>query len=194
MLYKIISPSSKDTIVSELAAKFPQYFKDINETENNFYGGKTQLIKFLCPALTLFLSEHKLLDRWTDTGVSVIRHDYHMPIHTDSNKPDRQYALNIPVVNCVESYMVWYDPIDPTQVEHREYMAGTATVVAQYYKKDNVVEIDRAPSDCMMFVNVRVPHNGINLNNNVRSIISLRFTPELTVEEIEHLEKTINNN
>lgn len=192
MLYKIINPVGQNKIVHELATQFPNYFNDIDQSDNNFYGGKTAMIKVLCPTLSRFLLKCGLFDRWTDTGISVIRHDYQMPVHTDSNNPDRKYALNFPVINCQESFIVWYDPIDPSLVQYREYLSGTGTITAQYYDRNNVIEIDKAPSDSIMFVNVKVPHNGINLSKDVRAIISLRFTPELTLEEINHLENIIN--
>jgi hypothetical protein len=52
------------------------------------------------------------------------------------------------------------------------------------YPPEGVEEIDRMESSNPAFVNVKVPHSGISFSNSVRCLISLRFTPNITEEEI----------
>jgi hypothetical protein len=55
------------------------------------------------------------------------------------------------------------------------------------YKSEDVEEIDRMESSNTAFVNVKVPHSGISFHNSVRCLISLRFMPNVTEEEILNL-------
>ena len=54
---------------------------------------------------------------------------------------------------------------------------------------EGVEEIDRMESSNPAFVNVKVPHSGISFSDSPRCLISLRFTPNITEEEILNLIK-----
>jgi len=185
MLYKIINIPNQDEIVKELKNNFPLYFGNITEDRSQFYGCNVKLVKEVCPLLGNFLRSVNLYDRWLGGGISIIGPSI-MPVHTDSDKPLRIYALNIPIFNCQDSYTVWYNPIDPTKFEKKEYVSNDVKVISNHYSKDNIVELDRVCSDSVVFVNIKTPHHGINHSSNLRALISLRFIPELTLEEIEN--------
>ena len=187
MLYKTINLPNRDKIVKELENNFPVYFGKITEDKSKFYGCNVKLVKQVCPLLGDFLRGTNLYNRWLGGGISIISSST-MPIHTDSDRPLRNYALNIPIFNCQDSYTVWYEPIDATKFERKEYVSNDVTVISNHYSKDNVVELGRVCSDSVAFVNIKTPHHGINHSSNLRALISLRFVPELTLEEIENFD------
>lgn len=188
MLYKIIKPPKQKEIIKELNDNFSLYFDPVEKFETRFYGGNVPLIKKLCPTLSDFLQQVNLYDRWRGAGISVISSDQVPHIHIDSNDPARQYALNIPIFNCQDSYTVWYEPIDPGLATAKEYTSNGVKVVYRQFTPDNAVEIGRICSDAISFVSIKTPHRGLNNNNELRALVSLRFVPELTLEEIEKFE------
>jgi len=189
MLHKTLNVKNQLEIQQELADNFPLYLGDINSIESGYRLGETQKLKLFCPKLANFLIKNNLYERWVNTGISIIRKNYQMPVHSDQpDVPERIYALNIPIFNCQNSVMVWYNVIKENLAKDLDYASGKYTVAYTAYPADNVREIDRANSNSFMFVNVKIPHNGINFDDKVRCIMSLRFKPDLTLQEIENFQ------
>lgn len=185
MLYKTINIPSQDEIVEELKDNFPLYFGKLDEIKPGFQGCNIPLIKKTCTKLSEFLKRKNLYERWRGAGMSILKENFVLPIHSDSYLPGRCYALNIPIINCQDSYTIWYNIIDSSKVIKKAYTSNGVLVVSEHYEKNNTTEIERICSDSIMFVNVKTPHSGINLNNQTRAVLSLRFIPELSLEEIE---------
>ena len=112
--------------------------------------------------------------------------------HSDWKKVS--YALNIPVLNCENTYTVWYDTeldddpkgyikvnsgIGPDEwVDESLSMNKMASPIIQ--KKGTVAtEIARLHSINPAWVNISIPHAPVNTTNEPRVLISLRFVPEL---------------
>jgi hypothetical protein len=179
MLYKTLDISNLDQIKKELN----------NAIQKNTFGFSavdTNTIKESCPSLTEYLQKINLLDRWKDTGM-VVLNNTSLSIHSDSLDPQRIYALNIPVSNCKNSYTIWYKANKGVIPIINKYGEPKKMVYSFQYKSEDVEEIDRMESSNPAFVNVKVPHSGISFNNSVRCLISLRFVPNVTEEEILNL-------
>ena len=176
MLYKTLDISNLDQIKKELS-------NVINKDLFGFNPSDTNLIKARCPSLTEYLQKVNLLDRWKDTGVVVLNNSS-LSIHSDSLNPKRIYALNIPICNCENSYTIWYKVKDGVKPIIDKYGEPKKMVYSFQYPPEGVEEIDRMESSNPAFVNVKVPHSGISFSNSVRCLISLRFTPNITEEEI----------
>jgi hypothetical protein len=103
-----------------------------------------------------------------------------MPIHRDY--PDQNvvcFGLNIPVKNCQDSFIVWYDA-KLSDNKMPSYSLGTEKVgLAITVDEKNVQEIDRMTCDKPYWINNFVPHNGVALHNKTRIMSSIRFTPEI---------------
>lgn len=186
MLNKIINIPNQEEILKELVDNFPIYFGKLDEVVAGFQGCDVNLIKQTCPKLCAFLAEKNLLHRWKGAGMSILKDNFVLPIHTDSYMSAREYALNIPIINCQDSYMIWYDIIDKSKAIKKAYTNNGVLVVSDHYDPSNAIECERICSNSIMFVNIKTPHSGVNLNKEVRSMISLRFIPELTLEEIKN--------
>ena len=103
-------------------------------------------------------------------------------IHVDGKDLDRtkasQVALNIPILNCKDSHMIWYDgeydlSVHPTGSNPEVYSLGL-----KWHKGPNEVfcqEIDRPA-----LVRVNVPHRVVNQQPKPRVMLSMRFAPALT--------------
>ena len=180
MLYKTLDISNLDQIKKELNNVIQ---KDIF----GFIAVDTNLIKESCPSLIDYLRKVNLLDRWRDTGVSILTNTHRLSIHSDSLDPRRVYALNIPVSNCENSYTIWYKANEGVKPTIDKYGEPKKMVYSFQYKSEDVEEIDRIESSNPAFVNVKVPHSGISFNDSVRYLISLRFVPNITEEEILNL-------
>lgn len=179
MLYKTLDISNLDQIKKELD----------NVVEKNILGfraGDTNLIKESCPSLTDYLQKINLLDRWKDTGVVVLNNSS-LKVHSDSINSSRVYALNIPICNCENSYTIWYKVKDGVKPIIDKYGEPKKMVYSFQYPLEGVEEIDRMESSNPAFVNVKVPHSGISFSDSPRCLISLRFTPNITEEEILNL-------
>ena len=91
----------------------------------------------------------------------------------------RNIALNIPVLNCDETYTVFYDAKFPD--EHKMPTVGD-TIYARHsevVEEDTAVEIDRCPSNRANWINVYQPHAPLSTHNLPRIMFSIRFKPEL---------------
>ncbi len=179
MLYKTLNISNLDQIKEELN-------NVIQKDLNGFNAGDTAEIKERCPSLTNYLQKINLLDRWKDTGVVVLNNNS-LNIHSDSLDPQRIYALNIPICNCENSYTIWYKVKDGVKPVIDGYGSPKKMIYSFQYTPEGVEEIDRMESSNPAFVNVKVPHSGISFSDSIRCLISLRFRPNLTEEEILNL-------
>ena len=181
MLYKTLNISNLDQIKKEL-------YDVIQKDLSGFNAGDTVLIKEQCPSLRDYLQKINLLDRWSDTGVVVLNNSS-LSIHSDSLNPKRVYALNIPISNCENSYTIWYKVKDGVKPIIDKYGGPKKMVYSFQYPAEGVEKIDRMESSNPAFVNVKVPHSGISFSDSPRCLISLRFTPNITEEEILNLIK-----
>jgi len=179
MLYKILNIPNIDQIKKEL--------NDVIQKDRfGFNPGNTDLIKEKCPTLTEYLRKVNLLDRWKDTGVVVLSNGS-LKIHTDSVDLRRVYALNIPVSNCENSYTMWYKVKEGAKPIINRYGESKKMVYSFQYSPESVEEIDRMESNNPAFVNVKIPHSGFNNTDSLRCLISIRFIPNITEEEILNL-------
>lgn len=184
LIYKLVNIPNFEGIKKELSSKISLYFKDITELNSSFYYADTNLIKKECPLLIQYLNSCNLTHRWAHTGISVLNHKKSLKIHTDApQRKERFYALNIPIINCENSFTIWYhhkhDNAPLYKIDH-----GDNKIHYEEFEDDDMVEIKRISSDNPAFVNIKLPHRGINTNELPRCLISLRFIPELTTEEI----------
>jgi hypothetical protein len=129
-----------------------------------------------------------------------------MNIHIDGNgEMIRQgwtgEAINIPVYNCQDSYTAWFDAepyflsedeaiemLGPKHLETygqdthnsrlRSFQKGLA------FKEDTAKELARVRLNSAIWYNIKIPHQGINLNNGARIMLSLRFNKKLDVNNL----------
>jgi hypothetical protein len=141
-----------------------------------------QTIRKFCACLNGELERlklHNLLDHvvFTTTSPSLPS----MPIHRDYYDQNVVcFGLNIPVKNCENSFIVWYDAELMSNSKMPNYSLGTQGV-AQAIPADetSAKELARMTCDQPYWVNNFVPHNGIALHSKTRIMSSIRFLPEI---------------
>jgi hypothetical protein len=116
------------------------------------------------------------------------------PVHVDYVNNETFLALNIPLINCENSYIVWYeaDLENKLLLSDEKVLFSDDIVSGQpIYESGNSMtcknstEILRTESVIPMLIHVGRPHRPIVEHENLRVLASIRFRPELTDEEIK---------
>jgi hypothetical protein len=135
------------------------------------------LIENRVPSYAKLIDSLGLLDRWAYSAI-IATNGEEFPIHVDAIEWDRRcYALNLPVMNCDDSYTIWYDaeieqdPIDPNPANKRSLAKGCVPGTA--------IEVCRMPAATPAWVNIALPHRPYTCHAKLRVVVSARFSPEL---------------
>lgn len=101
-------------------------------------------------------------------------------IHIDADRLDppkdqNNWAINIPILNCTQGIMHWYN--GNTKVILKETPEGTAYI--QIENPNELVEVDQKLIDEPTIVRINTPHSVSNKSDNVRILLSIRFHPDL---------------
>jgi hypothetical protein len=96
-------------------------------------------------------------------------------VHTDW--PTTGYALNIPVLNCADTFTAWYNAV-PTENKATIFSSESWKSVGDspLYDTNTAIEIDRVESGIPHWINVHVPHSPICNHNQLRLNGTIRFT------------------
>jgi hypothetical protein len=161
---------SKKVIVNMTTA--PSEFRVVADRE---------LIKEFCPVYMEELKKLGLADMIMFLALISVRSGSFFPIHIDYPDPRRlSFGLNIPVLNCQDSYTVWYDAeplpykILPAHIVTSELVSTAIPVV-----EETAVEIARCDANVPHWINNYAPHKPICLHDNYRINSSMRFMPEI---------------
>lgn len=185
MFFSKIKIDNLNEIQHEILNTIDDFFQPLDTAEAKFHSAN-QKIKVSSKNLNNFLKSLKLYDRWIGTGLSLLKNNS-LSIHTDSINPNRIFALNIPIINCQNSYTVWYDPIPNSKPVLSYYRSNESPILSYEYNKNEVIEVARLESNVPAFVNVKLPHSAVSTSQSPRLLISLRFHPDLTEEEVYDL-------
>jgi hypothetical protein len=135
-----------------------------------------------CPILMQQLKEYGLFDHFLALAMIVVGpNDNAYPIHVDTiNQGFMSLGLNIPVLNCENSYTAWYD----TEILYHESF-NSQIITAKGYTtavpcdSEHAVEIARCDANQPHWINVVKPHNAVCNHNRLRVNSSLRFDKKL---------------
>ena len=137
-----------------------------------------EILRDEAPSYITYLKELGLYDKWVKSifvGTKGDRRWDDSQIHVDSEDWEtRSYALNIPVINCEDSYTVWYD-VTEYDFQHQDALYKAA----RGYDLATSTEIGRMPASKTALINVAVAHRPVTNNPNTRLLISTRFYPEI---------------
>jgi len=151
-----------------------------------------EIFKRICKTLCVELRRLRLYEFCTGTGYFAIPPGKMTAIHVDQGY---NYVLNFPVINCDNSYTVWYNDVEQVPVtpvnsyldddtilykEHRTKEVEERLVPAPYipyFKLDRKKEIDRVDSNQPLWINGSIPHRPEIQHLNFRLLATLRFTP-----------------
>ena len=107
-------------------------------------------------------------------------------IHVDGNDVDRtkgsQVALNVPILNCKDSQMIWYDGEYDLSVHTTESNPNVYSLGLKWYRGPNEIFCQEITTPALVRVNV--PHRVVNQQDKPRVMLSMRFSPALTFSSI----------
>lgn len=154
------------------------------------------------PSLLTLKDYYDLSNRWCSINFSVINNrSNYGGIHYDFVLPAEKYmALNIPLLNCENSFIVWYSGEPGEKIKVRSYNNNTNEIVFSENDNNPGLIIDNAHwvqgqtdelirVECIepMLVHTGQPHQPEVHHNHLRVLLSLRFNPELSDEEFDRL-------
>jgi len=134
-----------------------------------------------CPTLKKFL-ELKKVCSYMKYIAFTISENKNVPIHVDAFDKGvlSEIALNIPVLNCSDSYTIFYDA-QPTNNYTTDYASESYPEAARghIYDLNSAIEIGRFNSNVAHWVNITFPHSSYVSHNSLRINSSIRFTPNI---------------
>ena len=182
-LYKPTNVSNINAVQKELLDIQATHYSDLfNGRGFTLTYLDKELVKTSAPSYVQMLSELGLYDRWTSTLIIGTTGESRLEdsaIHVDTeNWQERCYGLNLPLLNCEDSYTVWYDAKekDANAYIGNEHITGQGT--ARTFT-NNATEIGRMSATQPAWINVCIPHRPECDHNKTRLILSTRFWPEV---------------
>ena len=155
----------------------------------NLANGQMHFLKEPALCLNEFLSS-ELLPRVYNCILFHRPGGVQQPIHNDCNNKNPpetiSCAINIPLINCEDSYMEWFEGDYSTKISEA---LGKDGITRRYVDLDwNTPPkvIDRIVIDAPYLVRVSVPHR-VTITNKPRSLITLRFEGNPSFETIHQL-------
>jgi hypothetical protein len=141
--------------------------------------------------------------KWKTSYFSISNNGDACPIHVDYAEDVNFLTINIPLINCKDSYTVWYNtdidynlPVKETAFNDTVNRLLIYDEASKHEKssrcgfwcsQDNAIELNRVECVSPMLANVSLPHRPIINHAQLRVLFSLRIRPELTIEEIVRL-------
>lgn len=171
-------------IQKELQQVFYYKFKDIpaKEIKSQFViPAPKEYIVDNCPFLMQQLKEYNLFDHFLALAMIIVGPRDSYPIHVDTiNEGFMSVGLNIPVLNCEDSYTAWYE----SEILYHEsfdshIIAAKGYTTAIPCDNENFVEIERCNANSPNWINVVKPHNAVCNHTKLRVNSSLRFNKRL---------------
>ena len=173
VLYKKI-PNFEDEPPVPLTEKYQQKVSSFHYTSR-------EEIEPYAPLYTEFIRSLGLLDKWFASPIVTAYYQFKFPIHIDNaDWFTNCYGLNIPIINCEDTYTVWYD----ADIEYNKpFQSKSDTDIKSVTRliKPNTpyTEIARWHMKDPAWINVSIPHAPVTYNKKPRAAISARFIPEI---------------
>lgn len=175
--------------LEQIQREFEPLAKQFNQREIVFTPQKKEQFEQLVPSFVQWLKSVDLYDRWFATAFGLVPPQQSYPPHIDSTNADiRSQALNIPIANCQGTHTIWYRArilglIWGDLWSHVDPSLGTAATCSDV----DTEELCRVEVVRPMVINVTIPHAVENFTDQHRFLVSTRFDPELTAEDLFRL-------
>jgi len=193
----IPKPINKCMVKNYEEVKIPNIDRMISKFQEDFFEKQAEgilLIGRTGPAwkyITDFINSNPC-EVWKDKKLKsamffFLKGKKHQGLHIDGFRLDRRkaadIALNVPIENCTDSRMVWYDG-EYTAIENSKpplnlATNGPRTKYLELSWKGDPMLLDHVVINCPMLVRINIPHQVVNNSENRRVMLSLRFTPDI---------------
>lgn len=176
-LYKPIEVNNLAQIQKEILPIILKKIPNFMFAQPDFYRLLPEDIEPFAPSYIEFIKKFGIYERWTMSAVVTTGKGLDYPIHIDSKNWHKIcYGLNIPIINCEDTYTVWYD----AEIAGPMHAEGDFRESACIQKENTIAkEIDRWSANKPAWINVSVPHRPVSAHVKPRANLSARFDPEL---------------
>ena len=177
--YKPIQIENLEAIQQELLKVLYKKIPNFDEAAPLFHYTTREEVEPYAPLYTELIRSLGLLDKWIASPIITTNHQYAFPIHIDNaDWLTNCYGLNIPIINCEDTYTVWYDA--EIQEERPELDKSNPKNVSRLVKRGTpATEIARWHMKDPAWINVSIPHAPVSNHNKPRALLSARFSPEI---------------
>jgi hypothetical protein len=178
--YKYASIGAQNEFKSEFYAMVKKLIdlKSINSSKIFYY--REDVIKDHCPVFYKHLESIYLDTLLCGAGIIIVYPGQKFPIHVDHDyQLNQQVGLNFPVLNCENSYTVWYENVTKKSNLNKNVSGNSYTDQIQEYDGDDPVEVARCESIRPIWINSGLPHAAESHNPNMRITMSVRFHKEI---------------
>jgi hypothetical protein len=177
-----IDPIKLPSIQRELLQVSRWAIKDISKSPSEFINvDDVDKVLHTCPTLVEEFKRLGILDIVYLISIITVRPGSYFPIHIDYPDPGRlSFGLNIPVLNCTDSYTVWYNAkVLPHEYLPEHIITSQLVSVASPCDEENAIEIGRVECSTPSWINNHVPHRPHCLHDKFRINSSFRFTKKI---------------
>lgn len=176
--YKPIQVDNLEEIQKELSAIIYKKIPNFESAIPAFKMVYRDEIEPFAPLYVGLLESLGILDKWVYSPIISTNYNVQFPIHIDNiDWIDGSYGLNLPVINCENTYTVWYDAeIDYTPVLQSSDPRNVSRLVKH---GTPVKEIARWHMKDPAWINFSIPHAPVSYHGKARAVMSARFKPEL---------------
>lgn len=177
-LYKPVQIDNLTDIQSELTKFLYKMDSDFDNKPTDFiFVSKFEMASYT-PLFCKLIRSLGLFSSWAGCGISSNNHGEDLRIHVDhSDWTTVSYGLNIPALNCEDSYTVWYDAdMLESNLADAEPSYNNAPTIRP---GTTPTEIGRWAVINPAWVNVSIPHCSVTTHNKPRALFSARFNPEV---------------
>jgi len=168
--YRHVEISNLRVIQTELFNAFTRvHVDDIDSMKPDYVFGRGYIVEQDMPQTKEYLRSLGILERWAFVGFVTGNKGQSLPLHVDTLDWKRIcYGLNIPVLNCEDTYTVFYE----AKLKDRAY-SDKERKTAYICEEDGAVEIDRVECKNPMWINHTLPHKPIMKHDKPRIMASL---------------------
>lgn len=177
--YKAVAVENLKPIQREILTKIFLKFPDLASNSPNFLKIFPDEMINDCPCYVEFIKKFGDFDKWSECAVITTQNNIDFPIHVDSyDWFDLCYGLNIPILNCHNSHIVWYEAEIEIDLDKTDKFYQRDT--ARRQRKHTIArEIARCDMNLPAWINTSIPHRPVSTHGKLQIIFSARFNPEL---------------
>lgn len=132
-----------------------------------------------CPTVMSMLAQLKIRDFFQHFCFIIEVVGQNSEVHVDTFF---DFGLNIPILNCHDSYTVWYDSEPVGKNVSTGYQLNFKLDVVSCQTED-MKEIGRCDANVPHWINVNVPHCPVVMHDKLRINASLRFSNDLLIDK-----------
>lgn len=177
--YKPIQIENLEEIQKELLTVLYKKIPNFDTAAPLFHYTSREEVEPYAPLYTNYIKSLGLLDKWIGSPIITTNYHYKFPIHIDNyDWVEMSYGLNIPIINCEDTYTVWYDA--EIQDERPDLAKTDPKNVSRLIKPNTPTrELARWHMKDPAWINVSIPHAPVSNHNKPRALLSARFSPEI---------------